>query len=298
MRTNPTNPVVGSMRRSFPTVNRRPLGGNHGFHLHVGAGLPAPRTWSLMLGLAHRYKFSDRQFPSTAPPATSARRRYPHNVEGTINSGIFSLQSNLQSCFGAVRASVAIVHPISRRKRGWRFGQNGIRQGDLRRPRFSLDENLIGSTLPLAPAEFARRDADGLRSVWVARSCTRPAIHSQQLHRLSFPSLGVQPGSAGPESEDVVRGLWIPRANNNHFFRGRSVRGQTHLEAPGARELRSRPNFWLAADTYYRAAGPVSTALPGMIFFQSATRSAATDTKASFGGWLTAQNAATFDGSA
>jgi hypothetical protein len=64
------------------------------------------------------------------------------------------------------------------------------------------------------------------------------------------------------------------------------------------------PNLWLAADAIYYTGG--RTSLDGVAGhdFQSATRAGFTlsvpigngfSAKASFGGWLTAQNAATFD---
>ena len=73
---------------------------------------------------------------------------------------------------------------------------------------------------------------------------------------------------------------------------------------PGAHGLQFRSEFWLAADATYYTGG--RTSLDGVAGhdFQSGTRAGFTlsvpigngfSAKASFGGWLTAQNAATFD---
>ena len=172
--------------------------------------------------------------------------------------------------------------------------------GDLA---FRFTENLIGSPA-LTPAEFARREPTTTLGVGVAVVAPTGEYNSQQLINISSHRWAFRPeiGGSQPIGNWFVEGsagMWI-FTDNNDFFGGH-VRGQDPIWTFQAHVgYNFGPNFWLCGGRHstIRAAGPVLDGVAGHDF-QSVTRAGFTlsvpigngfSAKASFGGWLTAQN--------
>ena len=229
------------------------------------------------------------------------------DVKAAINTGILAYNRTFD-LFGHT-GSVAIVLPYFQGNLSGNVGSEGkqiTREGfgDLA---FRLTENLIGSPA-LTPAEFARREPTTTLGVGVAVVAPTGEYNSQQLINISSHRWAVRPeiGGSQPIGNWFIEGsagMWI-FTDNNDFFGGH-VRGQDPIWTFQAHVgYNFGPNFWLAADAIYYTGGRTSLdGVPGHDF-QSATRAGFTlsvpigngfSAKASFGGWLTAQNAATFD---
>ena len=229
------------------------------------------------------------------------------DVRASINAGILAYDRTFD-LFGHT-ASVAIVLPYFQGNLSGNVGSRGKQVtrkglGDLA-VRFT--ENLIGNPA-LTPAEFARREPTTTLGVGLAVVAPTGDYNSQHLinissHRWAFkPEIGVsQP--IGNWFVEGAAGVLI-FTDNNDFFGGH-VRGQDPIWTVQAHVgYNFGPNFWLAADTIYYLGG--RTSLDGVAAhdFQSVTRYGLTlsvplgdgfSAKASWGGWLTAQNGGAFD---
>ena len=229
------------------------------------------------------------------------------NVKAAINTGILAYNRTFD-LFGHT-GSAAIVLPYFQGNLSGNVGGAGTQItregfGDLA---FRFTENLIGSPA-LTPTEFARREPTTTLGVSIAVVAPTGEYNSQQLINIGSNRWAFRPeiGGSQPIGKWFVEGsagMWI-FTDNTDFFGGH-VRGQDPIGTFQAHVgYNFAPNFWLSADATYYMGG--TTSLDGVAGnnFQSATRAGFTlsvplgdgfSAKASFGGWLTAQNAPAFD---
>ena len=229
------------------------------------------------------------------------------NVKASIKEGILAYDRTFD-LFGQA-ASAAIVLPYFQGNLSGDVGDEGkqVSRKGLGDVVFRFTQNLIGSPA-LTPAEFAQRVPTTTLGVGLSVVAPTGDYNSQHLVNISSHRWAFRPeiGASQPIGNWFVDGAAsvFVFTDNTDFFGGH-VRGQDPIWAVQAHVgYNFGPNFWLAVDATHYFGG--RTSLDGVAGnnFQSVTRAGFTlsvplgngfSAKASWGGWLTAQNGGTFD---